>query len=854
MGGHDTEDQDTGKKDERQEDATSREVTEEPDEESDDFLMKVVAYRASENGRVPEQGQEAELGAPANESSATTAKQHDNANIAPQEEKSSAKRIANSQGVVAVGIVASSTERQLEAEAAARLSEPRLARRFLDSTMDHVPGAFNVTPGATGRITAGSNTIGRDTSHSDDDEEAPPTSIDEEPAAPRSAPLDAQLVVERPRTARTSALEPEQPLSLHVATAIPDESPKRRREWLPVVGVFVLLAVIVVLVLGITGAFQDSNKDANDVNTEESSNVVETSPANENVVSSAPNPTSTPIRANTRKSTLESIQERGYLRCADISVPFSGFISTDPETGKKTGFYGELCNAIAAALNVEPVFRPLAGEWDSYLQQIASHDENKTVDITIIGHTITMERNVKGAVSGLQEGLSFSTPFLYDGLKFAGDEFYVTQCVDQGLKHIEECSDIRACILDFSTHFDIVDKVMPRRFFVPRNKTQLMAFSRFEGLRNGTCNVMAHESLRLIPPVARFMGVEGPYAVSQNYFSKEPLAIVTKSQDPEFSDYVDSIMQALLVAEKHNITQATADQFPQTHLFGEAYKDMYRRALNVTGNYNELYKRFLQQYLPRSSLNLLNNGSTGLLYALPFGDCENSERNLTSQPLGHLLQGILDRKHLRCGIRLGRPGFANHSNRSADSEYSGLEADLCSALAAALFHDPQAIEFVELTHSNEGFQLLANHSVDLVAGALWSMENDVKEATTGMGFSFSQPYFYGFSQDEDNLALATRQDDHDWEAIVYWTLSALIHAEEKGIQQHLCNQMPAVSLFSKELERMFKDAVLAVGNFGEIYERNLQAIHPRSGRNQLNPIEASGPQYFAIPGFFSRST
>lgn len=481
---------------------------------------------------------------------------------------------------------------------------------------------------------------------------------------------------------------------------------------------------------------------------------------------------------------------------------------------------------------------------------------SKASRVVVQGHeiiftTLNLNRIVAGAVAGLQEGLSFSTPFLYDGLKFAGDEFYITQCIDKGLKHWDECSGVKACILEFSTHMDIVGKTLPERKFVMSDKESLMSFSQFEGLKNGTCNVMAHESLRLIPQVAYYMGAPQPYAVSQNYYSKEPLAIVTKSHDPEFSDFVDSIMQALLVADKYNITQATADDFPQTTMFGEAYKDMFRNAIRVAGNYNELYQRFLQQYIPRSSLNLLNNGSTGLLYSLPFGDLGGELRDLNIYPLGNLTQEILDRQHIRCGIRPGRDGFVNKTV-TADGEvvYSGMEVDLCSAVAAGLFHDMTAVEFVELGSTEEGYRMLADNQVDVVAGALWRIGSDVREPTTGLGFSFSQPYFYGYSEEEDNLALATRQEDHDWEAIVFWTVSALFYAEAQGIQQHQYNQMPSVSLFGERLERIFKDAILYVGNYGELYQRNVGSVFPRSGRNELNSISNAGPQYYAIPGFF----
>lgn len=92
--------------------------------------------------------------------------------------------------------------------------------------------------------------------------------------------------------------------------------------------------------------------------------------------------------------------------------------------------------------------------------------------------------------------------------------------------------------------------------------------------------------------------------------------------------------------------------------------------------------------------------------------------------------------------------------------------------------------------------------------------------------------------------MATRQDDHQWSSFVYWLVSATFHAEENGIDQGSSNEMPVTNLFGPNLSRMFRDAILAVGNYGEIYNRTLEAIVPRSGRNLLN-VNPVGPQFYA---------
>eukprot|EP00980_Cylindrotheca_fusiformis_P011257 scaffold2587_cov101-Cylindrotheca_fusiformis.AAC.6 len=58
--------------------------------------------------------------------------------------------------------------------------------------------------------------------------------------------------------------------------------------------------------------------------------------------------------------------------------------------------------------------------------------------------------------------------------------------------------------------------------------------------------------------------------------------------------------------------------------------------------------------------------------------------------------------------------------------------------------------------------------------------------------------------------------------------------------------MPTTRLFGNDLSNIWQDSVGAVGNYGEMYERNLGSIVPREGRNLLNHL--SSPQLFAAPG------
>ena len=74
-----------------------------------------------------------------------------------------------------------------------------------------------------------------------------------------------------------------------------------------------------------------------------------------------------------------------------------------------------------------------------------------------------------------------------------------------------------------------------------------------------------------------------------------------------------------------------------------------------------------------------------------------------------------------------------------------------------------------------------------------------------------------------------------------------IYAEEEKITRSSSNAMPEVKLFGFIFRRMFRDAILAVGNYEEMYARNVEAIVPRSGFNLLSTQEPIGPQHFPFP-------
>ncbi len=105
-----------------------------------------------------------------------------------------------------------------------------------------------------------------------------------------------------------------------------------------------------------------------------------------------------------------------------------------------------------------------------------------------------------------------------------------------------------------------------------------------------------------------------------------------------------------------------------------------------------------------------------------------------AQSEGGLLNTVLQRGTLICGVNGGLPGF---SNLEADGSYSGLDADFCRVVAAALFGDPEAVEFRQLS-AQERFPALQTGEVDvLFRNTTWTLSRD-----TEVGLDFGPTIFY----------------------------------------------------------------------------------------------------------------
>jgi general L-amino acid transport system substrate-binding protein len=306
---------------------------------------------------------------------------------------------------------------------------------------------------------------------------------------------------------------------------------------------------------------------------------------------------------------------------------------------------------------------------------------------------------------------------------------------------------------------------------------------------------------------------------------------------------------------------------------------------------------------------------------------------------GKTIDAIKARGNLNCGVNPSLPGFA-----AADSQgvWSGLDVDVCKAIAATLLGDANKIKYTPL-NAAQRFAVLQAGEIDILSrNTTWTLNRDASLGLhftgtiyyDGQGFmvpkkskitsaaklkgatvcvqsgttteknlndyskvmklnmkpvvfdtqeATNKAYFAGrcqaYTTDASGLASvrnkeATNPDDHvilpeliskeplgptirrgddEFFAIVKWVVYALIEAEEYGITQANVDQMksstdPVVQrilgtsedtgkLLGLDKEWAYR-AIKAVGNYGEMFERNVGPKStlklPRGLNNQWN--------------------
>ncbi|CAJ1968026.1 unnamed protein product [Cylindrotheca closterium] len=184
------------------------------------------------------------------------------------------------------------------------------------------------------------------------------------------------------------------------------------------------------------------------------------------------------------------------------------------------------------------------------------------------GRTRTLEREIKHSSSG-GFAFDFSPPYFYDGMIVAGYEPH-GRCA-ANLFFDETCADTLICVPELTTWLDAV---------------------------------AAMSSLQ-------------DYFVGTEQHTKEPLSLMHRSDDQQFSDLIRWIIYGLFNAEEKGIAKDTSIEMPTTNLFGSELTGIWQNSVRESGNYGEMFSRNLDGLVVRDGLNLLNRLDGPQLCASP---------------------------------------------------------------------------------------------------------------------------------------------------------------------------------------------------------------------------------------------
>jgi general L-amino acid transport system substrate-binding protein len=171
----------------------------------------------------------------------------------------------------------------------------------------------------------------------------------------------------------------------------------------------------------------------------------------------------------------------------------------------------------------------------------------------------------------------------------------------------------------------------------------------------------------------------------------------------------------------------------------------------------------------------------------------------TESATAQTLKTIKDRGQLSCGVSQGLPGFSTPDDKG---NWTGLDVDVCRAIAAAIFNDATKIKFVPLS-AKDRFTALQSGEIDVLSrNTTWTVSRD-----TSLGGNFTGVTYYdgqGFmvkkslkvnsalelnsasvcvqtgTTTEQNLADYFKGNNMKYEVIAFGTADEAIKAYESG--------------------------------------------------------------------------
>ncbi len=308
------------------------------------------------------------------------------------------------------------------------------------------------------------------------------------------------------------------------------------------------------------------------------------------------------------ESRIDAIRARGHLTCGVVSrVP--GFTSFD-SSGRAIGFEPDLCRAIAAAIFGD-------GEKVAFVpaDAVSQFKTDASLDVVARRLTVSLQRD-----AGL--GLVFSPTVFYDRTTL--------MVKNGGTAHDPNALAGRPiCVREASE----ASEALERHFTLNRLALAASPHPTFDSAAKafaaGACEALAGDLSQLAAERAG----RASLTILPHTLSKEPLALLTRADEPQFAAVVRWTINALIAAEEMNLTSRNVDvRDPDPdvrRLLGEMPGNgkalglderWAANAIKAVGNYGEIFERHLGAGSPlkleRGPNALWTQG--GLMYAPPM--------------------------------------------------------------------------------------------------------------------------------------------------------------------------------------------------------------------------------------------
>src|SRR5438874_700265 len=210
------------------------------------------------------------------------------------------------------------------------------------------------------------------------------------------------------------------------------------------------------------------------------------------------------------------------------------------------------------------------------------------------------------------------------------------------------------------------------------------------------------------------------------------------------------------------------------------------------------------------------------------------------------LKTVKGRGMLSCGVHQGLPGFSSPDDKG---NWTGLDVDVCRAIAAAILNDPTKVKFVPLS-AKDRFTALQSGEIDVLSrNTTWTLSRD-----TSLGANFTGVTYY------DGQGFMVKKALKVNSALELNSASVCVQTgttTQKNVDEMAKSDKP-------EMKRVFgtdgnlgeqlgltKDwvsrIVKAVGNYGETFERNVGGGSKLGIARGLNALWNKGGIQYAPP-------